>query len=230
MVLEPGFTVTTLPPGVGAKGIERSPGGIWGAMFRPGDVKFDPTGVYGTDLYAATAFASPINTIDSVGTPTLFSSLSSVYLRFGPGGAWGTGLYATDVPSSGLAKVDSLGTATPFAGPFGTPEGFDWAFGPGFDGDMFLSDLTSDQIYRIESDGSSSVFALLIAAADVSYCNDALYVVSFAGGCYKITSNIAPVPALSMRGLLGVVLSLVLAAGFIAARRMPTRPVREAGR
>ena len=37
VVVEPGFTVTTLPPGVGAKGIECSPGGIWGDYVYVGD-------------------------------------------------------------------------------------------------------------------------------------------------------------------------------------------------
>src|SRR5207248_1352991 len=145
-----------LPPSVGAKGVECSPGGVWGsfvyvadsnggsvdkidftdhmfpfasgfdfpvgmtfgpgpginfgtymyvannggneisritpagvvstfaAMTGPGDVAFDPTGVYGTSLFATTAYGSPIQKFTSVAVASTFSTLTSVYLKFGP--------------------------------------------------------------------------------------------------------------------------------------------------
>lgn len=282
-VLESGFSVTTLPQGIGAKGIECSPGGMWGdyvyvadssagvieridfsnnvtlfasglnfpvgmdfgpgpggnfgnflyvanfggstvvkvdssgtvsafaTMTSPADVKFDSSGAYGNDLHATTAFGAPINTLDNAGTPSLFSNFASAYLRFAPGGAWGTGLYATDQNALGLAKVDSLGVATPFASGFTAPEGFDWAFGAGFGGDMFLADLGGNVIYRIKSNGTKTVFANMNGAADVAYCNGALYAVSFSGGCFKIIDN-AEVPALSGPGQFVLLLSLIAGA------------------
>jgi hypothetical protein len=188
-------------------------------MTSPGDVKFDPTGVYGNDLYATTAFASPINTIDSAGVPSLFTAFTSVYLRFGPGGAWGTGLYATDTANSGVARIDSVGVATHFIAGLDDPEGFDWAFGQGFDGDMFLVDVVAGKIFRVTSIGATSVFATLGNAADVAFCNGALYAVSLSGGCYKVTSDaVGTLPSLSTAGILCLVLSLVVVTGLEARR------------
>lgn len=291
-VVESGFTVTTLPAGVGAKGIECSPGGIWGnfvyvadssggtidridfsdnvttfatglsfpvgmdfgpgpggnfgnfiyvanfsdstikkvdssgtvtafaSLLSPGDTKFDPSGAYGNDLLATTAFSAPISKVDSSGSSTVFSTLTSAYLRFGPGGAWGAGLYATDNSASpGIAKVASNGTPTLFSGGFTAPEGFDWASGPGFNGDLFATDITTGEIYRVKSNGTRTLFATLAAAADVAFCNGALYAVSFNGGCYKITaSESEPIPALSTPG---VTLFLLIATGatFVLLRR-----------
>lgn len=270
VVLEPGFQVVTLPTGVGAKGIECSPGGIWGdfvyvadssagmieridfsdnvttfatglgfpvgmdfgpgpaanfgnflyvannlgdisrvdtsgavTSFTPfsniGDVKFDPSGVYGNDLFATTAFSGPTNSVDNLGVVSFFSSTASTYLRFGPGGAWGTGLYATDdVVSPGIVTIDAAGIPTAFSVGFTTAEGFDWASGTLFAGDMFATDLSTGEIWRVQSTGARSLFATLPQASDVSFCNGDLYVVSFAGECYRVSDQqVAGVPGLS---------------------------------
>ncbi len=264
VVNEPGFCVTTLPPGVGAKGGECSPGGIWGdyvyfsdsngntvdqvdfldnmfffaggvpdlffpvglvfgpgpaadfgdylyvavnssnritritpggitSLFAnipsPGDVTFDPSGAYGTELFATTAFSGPISKVTNAGVVSTFSTVQATYIRFGPGGAWGSGLYSTSqgvVPGVGIVTVDPAGTATLFSGGFSTPEGFDWAFGPGFDGDMFAPDLGTGEIWRVKSDGTRTLYATVAGASSVTFCNGTLYVTSFAGGCYKI--------------------------------------------
>lgn len=157
------------------------------SLTAPGSVTFDPTGAYGNELFATVAFSGPIVKIDSSGTTTPFSPLDSTYLRFGPGGAWGTGLYSTNGGAlPGLSRVDSSGAAAQFANGFVVPEGFDWAFGPGFGGDLFATDVVTGEIWRVKPDGSRTLFATLPAAAAVTFCDCGLYVVSALGGCYKI--------------------------------------------
>jgi len=161
------------------------------------DVTFDPSGAYGTDMFAITYFGS-ISTVSSGGVVSPFSTLQSAYFRFGPGGAWGTGLYATcsaGPPGVGIVTVDPSGNATLFAGGFVGPEQFDWATGGSFDGDMFASDMSDGKIYRIKPDGPKSLWASVTRPAGITFCNGCLYVTSYAGGCWKICES--PVPAKS---------------------------------
>ena len=149
----------------------------------PGNCLFDPLGNYGTDLFVAeSAFAGPIATYDSAGASTFFSSADATYMKFGPGGAWGTDLYVTNYGASpGISTVDVLGVATPFVTGFSTPEGFDWGSGPGFNDDMFATDVNTGQIWRVQSDTTMTPFANFNSAADVAFCNGALYAVSSTG-------------------------------------------------
>jgi hypothetical protein len=269
-VIEPGFTVTDLGPGLGGKGLRCSPGGVWGDYvyvadsnavagliervdffdnmsvfatglsfpvgmdFGPGpagdfgtylyvaeytdsggmisritpagtvasfafypnasSVRFDPTGAYGPHLFAVPAFTGPtIDRIDSLGTVTPFAPLVSAYLGFGPGGAWGTELYATRNTTPGeIVKVSVTGTVTTHAtGLSFQPEGFDWAFGAGWDGDMFQADYGAGMYNRIRPDGTVSAWAMTMPGrpADVAFCNCALYLVSATGGCWKVISD-----------------------------------------
>jgi len=263
-VMEAGYSVTDLGGSVGAKGIECSPGGVWGdymyvgdsvgdrveridffgtsstfaplapnafpvglefgpgpaanfgdylyvtdyglsdivkidptgtvtpftvAVPSPGDCVFDPSGAYSTDLFVTTAFAGPIYTVDQFGVATSWATFPSLYMKFGPGGAWGTGMYATSGDAIGIVTVDMAGTPTNFCTGFTSPEGFDWAFGTGFDGDMFACDVATNEVWRIKSDGTRTLFASMVQAADVTFCNDALYLVGFHGGCYKVTHD-----------------------------------------
>ncbi len=155
------------------------------------DVLFDPLGVYSTDLFVTPAYSGPsIDTMDNTGATTFFSSLLSAYMRFGPGvGTWGTGLYATDNNLGGIATITSGGTPTMFVSGFVVPEGFDWAFGPGWDDDMFAADFLGTTIYRVKQDGTKTAWATVSRPSDIAFCNCALYVVSFEGGCWKITSD-----------------------------------------
>jgi len=257
-VLPPGFNVKTLPPSVGTKQLECSPGGVWGnyvyaadssggaieridfadnvslfasglnfpvglefgpgpganfgtflyvaeafgglisrvdtsgvvspfaPMTAPSGVRFDPSGVYGTDLFVVeSAFAGPIVTLPPAGgPPAVFSSAAAAYVKFGPGGAWGSGMYSTSGP--GLVKIDAAGVASPFVTGLTMTQGFDWAFG----GDLFATDVISGEIYRVDSTGAKTLWATLPGAADVAFCNSALYVVSNVGGCYKVTEGV----------------------------------------
>lgn len=260
-IQETGFTVTDLGSSNGAKGVECSPGGIWGdfiyiadsigdrvervdfsdnmflfstlapgafpvgmafgpgpgsnfgdflyvacygihevvkitptgtastfaAISAPSDCKFDPSGAYGNDMFVAQAYSGPIYKVDEFGTATTWSTVPSLYMRFGPGGAWGTGMYATSQSAVGIVTIDAAGVPTNFATGFTNPEGFDWAYGTGFDGDMFAPDVTAGQIWRIQSDGTKTLWATLPQAADVAFCNGALYIVTFhTGECYKV--------------------------------------------
>jgi len=268
-VVEPGFSVTDLGVGPGAKGLRCSPGGVWGdyvyvaessspgglivridffdnvslfasglafpvgmdfgpgpaggfgnylyvadaapgnrivkispagipSLFttypQAGSVRFDPTGAYGTDLFAVPAFlpTGTIDTVDGTGSVTPFSTpLGSAYLGFGPGGPWGTGLYATRVPGE-IVKVTAGGALVPFVtGLSFQPEGFDWAFGAGWDGDMFHADYGSGTFHRVHPDGTFSAWATVPGGrpADVAFCNCALYLVSASGGCWKVISD-----------------------------------------
>ncbi len=166
------------------------------SYLQAGSVRFDPTGVYGTDLFAVPAFlsGSTVDTVDSGGVVTPFSMPldSSAYIGFGPGGAWGTGLYATNNPTGEIVQIDASGTITPFASGLSTqPEGFDWAFGAGWDGDMIQADYGSATFWRIQSDGTKSVWGTIPLGrpADVAFCNCAVYLTSFSGGCWKVVSD-----------------------------------------
>jgi hypothetical protein len=168
------------------------------------DLAFDPTGAYGTDLFAATYFGD-INTVSSTGVITLFSSaVQSLYLRFGPGGVWGTGLYATNnsgPPGVGIVTVATDGTPTLFSGGFTNPEQFDWAFGGSFGGDMFASDMAAGEVWRVKPDGTRTLFATGERPAGIVFCNDCLYVTSFAGGCWKICESPTTVESATWGGI-----------------------------
>lgn len=160
------------------------------------DVTFDPTGSYGNDLFAIEYFGG-ISTVDQFGAIAPFSpGVTSSYFRFGPGGAWGTGLYATsnDVsPGIGIITVDIAGTPALFSGGMNIPEQFDWAFGGGFGGDMFVANFGNAEILRVKPDGTYTVFANTARPAGIVFCNDCLYVTSFEGGCWKICNSPTPV-------------------------------------
>jgi hypothetical protein len=117
---------------------------------------------------------------------TSWLELEATYLKFGPGGAWGTGMYATQYifEQSGIVKISPAAAVTPFVTDFLTPEGFDW----GFDGDMFATDASYGEIYRIKPNGAKTLFATLPGAADVAYRpgEQALYAVSNQGGLYRV--------------------------------------------
>ena len=170
----------------------RSPGCAAGVlftdMFGPGSIVQPPAGSpYGDYLYTCEAFAGPIYRLNAAGVKTSWLELETCYLKFGPGGAWGTGMYATryTFEQEGIVKVSSAGAVTPFSNAYLTPEGFDW----GFDGDLFSTDASYGEIYRVKSDGSKTLFATLNGAADVAYRKNeqALYVVSNQGGFYRIS-------------------------------------------
>jgi len=317
-LLEPDYTLTTLPAGSGSAGLACSPGGAWGdyvyvadsaagligridfddnlstfagplnfpvglefgpgpgsnfgtllyvgdfassqvlsvttggsissfASFPgPGQLAFDPSGAYGTQLFVSSPASSSIRTIDAGSNSNLFSTASSDYLGFGPGGSWGDGLYSTDQDGSvsgsgccfahgdsgctdadclasvcgenpicclgrwdqrcanlaldeglcacagygpGIVQLDAFGTSTPFADGFASAQGFDWAAGAGWDGDMFVTDRTYGVVRRLTAGGVATDFVRVAGAADVTFCNCSLYLVSLHGGRWKITSD-----------------------------------------
>ena len=212
----------------------------------PGDLAFDPSGAFGTELFCSSTLAGSIYEVTPAGSPTLFSGAASAYLGFGPGGAWGSGLYSTDQSGSvsgsdccfdngtpgcsdaicrslvcatrpacclgkwnqicanlaldeatcaclgygpGIVQVDSGGTSTPLVDGFAAPQGFGWAEGPGWNGDLFATDLTYGLVRRVLPGGTSSDFAQVAGAADVTFCNCALYLVTLDGALWKITSD-----------------------------------------
>jgi len=161
---------------------------LFATVASPGSIAFPPSGsAYGDYLYACEAFNGPIYRVSSAGVVSTWLDFPTTYMKFGPGGTWGTGLYANDytsMASPGLSRVSSAGVATPFATGFVFPEGFDW----GFNGDMFVTDLTGNAIYRVKSTGAMTLFATLAYPADVAYRagKDELYVVSYNGGLYRI--------------------------------------------
>lgn len=166
---------------------------LFADLIAPGALAFPPAGSpYGGDLFACEAFDGPIYRISSTGAVSEWLALETVYLRFGPGGAWGTGLYATDMSdfeNGKIVKISPTKVVTPLADGFLVPEGFDW----GFDGDMFATDPTLGEVYRIKPNGTTTVFATLIGAADVAYRpgEQALYVVSNQGGIYRVARQSA---------------------------------------
>jgi hypothetical protein len=156
---------------------------------------FDPSGAYGNDMFVTTGYTGPIYQVDEFGAATVFAMLPALYIKFGPGGAWGSGMYSTSQSAVGIVTVDMAGVVTNFATGFTSPEGFDWAPGPFFLGDMFATDVSAGQIWRIKDDGTKIPWATLPGAADVAFCNGALYIVQYhGGGCYKVTPD-EPLPA-----------------------------------
>jgi hypothetical protein len=157
----------------------------------PSGNAFDPSGAYGTDMIVAGYWLNFVDvyTVDVTGTSTLFGQFYSSYVKFGPGGAWGTGLYATchfGANMLGICSVAANGTPTTLTFLPGIPEGFDWASGTGWGGDMFATDVNCGLIFRIKPNGTMTQWATLLGAADVAFCNGDLYVVSNQGGCFKV--------------------------------------------
>jgi len=158
------------------------------------DVKFDPTGAYSNELFAITYFGA-ISKVSSAGAISAFSpGVAASYFRFGPGGAWGTGMYAASngAPGTGIITVDSGGTPALFSGGFLTPEQFDWAFGGAWGGDMFATDFADGKVYRVKSDGSKTLFGTCTRPAGLVFCNDCIYLTSFAGECWRICESAVP--------------------------------------
>lgn len=212
-----------------------------------GAIAFDPSGVYGNFLFAATAFESPIYKITSSGGISVFADIVSACLKFGPGGAWGSGMYATVYPSDtdtanvgSIRKISSTGVMTTVTS-ISFPEGFDW----GFDGDLFATDPAMSEVYRVRPNGSKTVFATLLGAADVAWNvrEQALYVASNQGGIWRVkrgtvdvdrgltpvsNASVAPNPTrgpATLRFALaspGVVAVTVIDAGGRMIRRLPT--------
>jgi hypothetical protein len=172
--------------------IWKSPGCATASHFAtvlgPGALAFPPSGsAYGDFLYTCQAFDGPIYRVSSTGVVTSWLDFEATYLRFGPGGAWGNQLYATETsspPNSRIVKISSTGTVTNIVGGFIFAEGFDW----GFDGDMFATDPSAGEVYRVKSNGTRTLFATLQGAADVAYRagEQALYVASNLGGLYRV--------------------------------------------
>jgi hypothetical protein len=206
-----GYRVNRVDPAGSVSIFAIPPGGIK----NPTDVEFDPTGVYGNDLFVTNQFVGPLRKVDTLGAFTTFSLHDTNYVKFGPGGAWGTGLYATGfdgTPQAGIATIDPSGVATPFAVFGSSAYGFDWASGTGFGGDLFVTEQGDDPvadgaIYRVTSDGVVRLFATVPFAGDVAFCNGALYVA--ADGIYKVVP-FTPVPAFHPIGW--AILAIVLTA------------------
>jgi hypothetical protein len=130
-------------------------GTLFADMFAPGSIVQPPAGsAYGDYLYTCEAFEGPIYRLNAAGTKTSWLELEATYLKFGPGGAWGTGMYATQYifEQEGIVKISSAAAVTPFVTDFLTPEGFDW----GFDGDLFATDASYGEIYRIKPNGTKT--------------------------------------------------------------------------
>ena len=168
-----------------------TPSTLFATLNAPGALAFPPVGsAYGDFLYACAAFSGPIYRITPTGDVSEWQAIPTTYFKFGPGGTWGNSMFATYYELSGassIVRVSSTGAITTLA-PFpagGTAEGFDWGFG----GDLFGADVALGKVMRIRPDGTTTVFAYLDGAADVAYkpSENALYVVSYFGGLYRIT-------------------------------------------
>lgn len=142
-----------------------------------GAVAVDPSGAFGNDLFidGGSGGLHGVFRVDELGNTTLFSSVGGVG-KFGPGGAWGVGLYGDGV------VLDPDGTATPFPGGFGLT--FDWAFGPGFEGDMFSR--CPGGICRVKPDGSRTLWADGLPG-DIEYCGGALWIGG--SGCLVVSRS-----------------------------------------
>lgn len=142
-----------------------------------GPVAVDPGGDFGGDVFHESD--GNIVRVDALGNESLFAFPPFVgpEMRFGPGDAWGTNLYV------GGSVIAPDGTITAFPTVFGE---FDWAQGPGFDGDMFeLVPGNPGTVDRILPDGSRIPFGT-VTASDVAFCDDSLWFVGDEG-CYVVT-------------------------------------------
>lgn len=145
----------------------------------------DPTGLFDDDVFFWQG--TDIMRRDAAGGVSLFAALPSAgpgsrEMRFGPGGVWGDDLY-----TAGLTVAPD-GTASPFPGGFSE---FDWAFGPGFGGDMFnLAAVQGgpSEIYRVKPDGSRSLFATAPDVSQVLFCNGELWI-GGEQGCFAVSEK-----------------------------------------
>ena len=141
----------------------------------------DPSGAFGFDLFWHSEYSYPIDSgifrVDADGNETLFAELEHGEVRFAPGGDWGRDLFVGDL----VFAAD--GTSVAFPVEIGE---FDWAQGPGLDGDMFARIAGEDpgSIFRIKADGSVSPFALNLSG-EIAGCGDALWVVN-GEGCFVV--------------------------------------------
>jgi hypothetical protein len=99
------------------------------------------------------------------------------------------GVCACDGYGPGIIQVDPAGTPTSFVDGFVAAQGFDWVDGAGWNGDMFVADLADGVVRRLTPGGISTDFALVAGAANVTFCNCSLYVVSLNGGRWRISSD-----------------------------------------
>lgn len=146
----------------------------------------DPSGDFGGDLFLGVGSCGSLGTgilrMDAGGNVSVFASAASCEMRFGPGGAWGSDLFVAGETISPAGVVTPFPSAVPFVE-------FDWASGPGLDGDMFavIPGAATDSLYRIQADGTTTLFA----TGDIDQiagCGDALWVVNFQG-CYEIVDK-----------------------------------------
>jgi hypothetical protein len=89
----------------------------------------------------------------------------------------------------GIVQVGSLGMTAPFVDGFVKPQGFDWADGAGWNGDLFVADPGDGVVRRVTPGGISTDFARVAGVADVTFCNCFLYVAGLDGDRWKILSD-----------------------------------------
>ncbi len=151
-LLEPGFCVTELPPGVGAKAGECSPGGVWG-----------------TYVYFSDSNGNSIDQVDPADNMFLFASgppdiAFPVGLVFGPGPAnnFGTFLYVACYGSNRITRLTPAGVPSLFANI--TAPG-DVKFDPtgAYGTDLFATTAFAGPISTITPGGVVSTFSPLQA-------------------------------------------------------------------
>ena len=150
----------------------------------------DPTGGFSSDLFfeasdgydgsGSTFVPGGIYRIDSAGVESLFGPPRFDEMRFGRGGAWGSDLYVDG------ESFSPNGTSTPLGTVF---REFDWADGPGFNGDMFAHVAGQDPgtVFRITPGGTATVFATG-APGQIAGCNGSLWIAN-QSGCFVVTKK-----------------------------------------
>lgn len=140
-----------------------------------GVIALDPSGAFGHD--AVFSFGTQVYRRDPAGNVTLFLPFPVGGMQFGPGGDWGTDLYT----SSSIISPD--GTSRPSPLPFLGP----WAFGPGFEGDMFAG-CGGGTVCRIKPDGAATPFVVGLDRTLPTFCAGSLWFFDrFGDFCHKVT-------------------------------------------
>lgn len=151
---------------------------------KPGAFTFDPTGSFGYEMYLRGSdgiYSLDVPACDPTLPPptVLFATTSASPLSFGPGGGWGTDLYAT-----GGEIFAPNGSSTLFAFPFTE---IAWGSGSRWNGDMFARQAGSSDIYRVQPDGTATLFATGFQGKLI-FCVGSLWIMQ-SGDCAKITAK-----------------------------------------
>ncbi len=140
---------------------------VGGTLASSNDLSFGPAGgAYSHRLFVSNGGGVPasISSVDSTGLNSIFSaSANFTGIPLGLGfpiaqSAFVPRLFATQY-NNVLLTVDAAGTTAPFANGLGTASDIAFSYCSAFGDFMYVSDLTSQRVFRVSENGTTSIFA-----------------------------------------------------------------------